>query len=199
MADECKVVEELVDELLGACQGFSRNTFKPWLQPAIGMGCLYKGRSAWEDNILYHLLVSLKPPPRHAFHPELGTAVEMPARNLSLRMELECSCVRERLVGDMLCFLYHPKDELRRKQEPSLLHTLCTGSYLNVEETTHWFQTSVKAAWELLLQSHHCRMTVLPSRCFCRLRLTNASKSTLSIEMILGVQLDDSETFLSIE
>lgn len=164
MADKCKVVEELVDELLGACRGFSRNTFKPWLQPAIGMGCLYEGWSAWEDNILYHLLVSLRPPPRHAFHPELGTAVEMPARNPSLHMELEYSCVREWLVGVMLYFLYHPKDELRRKQEPSLLHTLCTGSYLNVEETTCWFQTSVKAAWELLLQSHHCRMRVLPSR-----------------------------------
>lgn len=43
MAGMCKVVEELVDELLGACQRLSRNTFNPQMQPAIVMGCLYKG------------------------------------------------------------------------------------------------------------------------------------------------------------
>nr|XP_047936804.1 inositol 1,4,5-trisphosphate receptor-interacting protein-like 1 [Anser cygnoides] len=200
MADKYKVMEELVEELLGACQRLSRKSlFKPQLQPAIGVGCLYEGWSARQDSVLYHLLVPLRPLPRHAFHPELGVTGETPARNPGLRMELECTCARERLVGDMLCFLHHPEDDLRRRQEPSLLRTLCTGSYLDVEETTRWFQALVKAAWELLPQSRHCRLTVLPSRCSCKLKLANASESTLSIEVTLGVQLDNSDTFLSLE
>ncbi|NXU24416.1 IPIL1 protein, partial [Thalassarche chlororhynchos] len=68
-----KLVEDLVDELLSACQRFSRSNFKPRLRPAIGMGCVYEGWSAWEDNVLYRLLVPLQPPPGHAFRLELGT------------------------------------------------------------------------------------------------------------------------------
>lgn len=59
MTNNCKVVEELVDELLGACRRLSRNTFKPWLQPAVSLSCLYEGWSAQEDNILYRLLMPL--------------------------------------------------------------------------------------------------------------------------------------------
>ncbi|XP_066857493.1 inositol 1,4,5-trisphosphate receptor-interacting protein-like 1 [Anser cygnoides] len=200
MADKCKVVEELVDELLGACRRLSgKSLFKPWLQPAIGVGCLYEGWSARQDSVLYRLLVPLRPLPRHAFHLELGAAGETPAKNPGLRVELECACARERLVGNMLCFLHHPEDKLRRRQEPSLLCTLCTSSYLDVEETTRWFQALVKAAWELLPQSRHCRLTVLPSHRSCKLKLASASESTLSIEITLGVRLDDSDTFLSLE
>ncbi|XP_035188766.1 inositol 1,4,5-trisphosphate receptor-interacting protein-like 1 [Oxyura jamaicensis] len=200
MADKCKVVEELVEELLGACRGLSRNClFNPRLQPAIGVGCLYEGWSAREDNVLYRLLVPLRPPPGHAFHPELGAEGETAAKNPGLRVELECTCARERLVGDIMCFLHHPEDELRRRQEPSLLRTLCTGSYLDVEKTTRWFQALVKAAWELLPQSRHCRLTVLPSRRSCKIKLSSASESTLSIEFTLGVQIEDSDSFLSLE
>lgn len=138
MSDKCMVVEKLLDELLDACQGLSRNClFKPQLQPAIIVDCLYKGWSAWEDNILYHLLMPLRLSPGHAFHLELSATGEMPVRNSCLCMKLECTCSRQWLVGDMLCFLHHPEDELRRRQESSLLHTLCTDSYLNVEETIH--------------------------------------------------------------
>ncbi|XP_071881278.1 inositol 1,4,5-trisphosphate receptor-interacting protein-like 1 [Anas platyrhynchos] len=200
MADKCQMVEELVEELLGACRRLSGNClFNPRLQPAIGIGCLYEGWSAREDNVLYRLLVPLRPPPGHAFHPELGAEGEMPARKPGLRVELECACAREQLVGDMLCFLHHSEDELRRRQEPSLLRTLCSGSYLDVEKTTCWFQALVKAAWERLPQSRHCRLTVLPSRRSCKIRLASASKSTLSIEITLGVQMDDSDSFLSLE
>ncbi|NWH55670.1 IPIL1 protein, partial [Fregata magnificens] len=124
----------------------------------------------------------------HAFHLELGTAEEMPARNSRLRVQLECTCTRERLAGEMLCFLHHPEEELRKNQGPSLLGTLCTGPYLDMEKTTRWFQILVKAAWVVLPQSRHSRLTVLPSSCSCKLRLTNASDSTLPIEMMFGVQ-----------
>ncbi|KAF1518682.1 hypothetical protein FQV19_0014801, partial [Eudyptula minor] len=69
----CKLVEDLVDELLSACQRFSPSNFKPRAQPAFGMGCVYEGWSAWEDNVLYRLLVPLQPLPEHAFHWELDT------------------------------------------------------------------------------------------------------------------------------
>ncbi|NXJ97764.1 IPIL1 protein, partial [Corythaixoides concolor] len=68
-----KLVVDLVDELLSACQRFSRSNFKPWLQPAIGMDCVCEGWSTWKENIVYHLLVPLQPPPGHAFHLKLVT------------------------------------------------------------------------------------------------------------------------------
>ncbi|XP_071886844.1 uncharacterized protein [Anas platyrhynchos] len=200
MADKCKVVEELVDELLGACRGLcSKCPFKPQLQPAIGLGCLSEGCSAREDDVVYRLLVPLRPPPGHAFHPELGAMGKRATRKPGLRVDLQCTCARERLLGDMLCFLHHSEDELSRRQEPSLLRSLCTGSYLNVEETTRWFQALVQAAWQLLPRSRHCHLTLLPSRRSCKIKLANASKSTVSIEITLGVQIDGSGSFLSLQ
>lgn len=77
---------------------------------------------------------------------------EMPASNPSLCMEMQCTCSREKLMGDMLCFLHHPENELRKKQELSglLPESSSSGSYLKVEETTGCFQISLKTAWELL-------------------------------------------------
>ena len=84
-------------------------------------------RTTQQHDAAYCLLVPLKLPRGHAFHLELGTAEEMPARNSRLHVELECTCMRERLVEDLLCFLHHPEEELRKNQGPSLLGTLCTG------------------------------------------------------------------------
>ncbi|NWX00501.1 IPIL1 protein, partial [Caloenas nicobarica] len=68
-----RLVEDLVEELLSTCQRLSGKTFKPRLQPAIMVGCVYEGWSAREDNVLYHLLVPLQPPPGHAFCLETDT------------------------------------------------------------------------------------------------------------------------------
>lgn len=48
--------------------------------------------------------------------------------------------MREWLLGNMLCLVHHTQEELREKQEPSLLDIFCQGSYLHVEETTHGLQ-----------------------------------------------------------
>ncbi|XP_075569177.1 inositol 1,4,5-trisphosphate receptor-interacting protein-like 1 [Pelecanus crispus] len=189
----------VVEELLHTCQNLSRNSFMPRLKPAISMGYTFEGWSPRGDDAVSRLLVPLQPPCGHAFHLELGNTGEMQAKDSCLRVELECTCTRKQLVENMLCFLHHPKEELRRNQGPSLLGTLCTGPYLDMEKTTRWFQILVKAAWVVLPQSRHCRLAVLPSRRSCRLRLTDASNSTLLIEMIFGVQQDDSETLLSLE
>ncbi|XP_065602674.1 inositol 1,4,5-trisphosphate receptor-interacting protein-like 1 [Cyrtonyx montezumae] len=177
----------------------SNETFMPWPQQVIGVACVHEGWSKPRENILYSLLVPLRPPPRHTFHLELGNAEEMSARKCCVCMELECSCERERLVGDTLCFLHHTQDELSGKQEPSLLDSLCMGSYLHGEKTAHWFQSLVQAAWWHLPQSCDCCLMVLPSLSSCKIKLTTPCTKTFNIEMRLGVHLGDWDTFLSIE
>ncbi|XP_047910468.2 inositol 1,4,5-trisphosphate receptor-interacting protein-like 1 [Anser cygnoides] len=195
LEETCKFVEELVDKLLCVCQTFPKNKFMPRLQPPIGVGSAF---SASENNAIYHLLVPLNPTPGHTFHLELGTKGQTPARNSCLCMELQCMCTRERLVGDMLCILHHPEDELRH-HDSSFLDTLCSGSYLDVQKTAKWFQELVTEAWVAMPQSSKLQLMVLPSTRFCKLRLTNILKKTLFIELMLGVQQDNSDTFLSFE
>lgn len=197
MADTCTLVEELVDELLSACQRLSGNSFKPRLQPAIGVGCVYEGWSTHEDNVLYQLLVPLQPPPGHTFCMELGTTKDVLTSASCLHVHLQCMCLRELLVQDVLCFLHHSADELKR-QGPSLLNTLCTNSYLDIEKTACWLQMLVKDAWTLTPQSHRWQLTVLPATRSCRIQLQNGEES-LSMEMIFGVQLGDSDYFQSLD
>ncbi|OXB58029.1 hypothetical protein ASZ78_012295 [Callipepla squamata] len=121
------------------------------------------------------------------------------ARKCCVRVELECSRERERLLGDPLFFLHHAQDELSGKQEPSLLHRLCMFSYLHGKKTARWFQCLVQAAWWHLPQSRDCRLTVLPSLSSCKIKLTTPCTRLFNAEMSLGVQLDDLDTFLSIE
>ncbi|XP_054683882.1 inositol 1,4,5-trisphosphate receptor-interacting protein-like 1 [Grus americana] len=192
-----RVVQELVGDLLRVFQELFSNSFFPMLQPGIRVGSTFEGWSPHEDDAVYCLLMPLKPPQGHAFHLEMSTAGDMPAKDSCVRVELECTCAREKLVKNMLCFLHHSEEELRRNQGPSLLRTLCTDSYLDVEKTACWFQNSVRSAWVVLPQSRHYHMKVLPSSRSCKLQLTSASRRTLFVEMIFGVQQGDSDIFLS--
>ncbi|XP_074887097.1 uncharacterized protein LOC142032359 [Buteo buteo] len=186
LPESLEMVDKMVDELLHICQMLSRNSFMPQMNPAVFRSTL-GGWGLCKDDA-YNLLVPLKPPHGHSFHLELGTTGERPARNCRVRVELECTRRRERLV-----------DRRRKNQSPSLLGTLCTGRYLDMENTTDWFKTLVKSALLLLPQSRHYHLTVLPSRRSCKLQLTNASNSPLLIEMTFVVQQDGLDTFLSIE
>ncbi|XP_049684268.1 inositol 1,4,5-trisphosphate receptor-interacting protein-like 1 [Accipiter gentilis] len=195
----CTVVEELVNDLLCVCRTLSGNDFMPRLQPAVGLGGFQEGQSAHEEDFIYCLIVPLKPPPGHSFHLELGTEGEMLARNCCVRVELECMCTRERWLGDVICFLHHPEDKLMSCQEASLLETLCTGSYLDVEKTAFWLQELMTAASVDVPRAATSKVTVLPSTRFCRLKLTNTCEIPLSIELILAVQQGNSDTFVSME
>ncbi|KAF1497361.1 Inositol 1,4,5-trisphosphate receptor-interacting protein-like 1, partial [Megadyptes antipodes antipodes] len=144
--------------------------------------------SVHENSIAYCLLVFLRPPPGHSFSLELDTMGQLPARHSSIRVELECMCWREQLLGDTLCFLHHPDDKLLRDRSSSLLHTLCTRSYLDAEKIACWVRPLVRSAWLLLPQSHHCQLTVLPSSRSCRFQLTGTSKVNICTEMIFAVQ-----------
>ncbi|NXN65411.1 IPIL1 protein, partial [Himantopus himantopus] len=192
-----QVVEELLGDLLCVFQELLSNSLYPVLQPAIGVGSAFEGWSPHEDDAVYHVLIPLKPPRGHAFHLELGTAAEMPVKGSCVRVELECTCMSEHLVENMLCFLHHPEEKLKRNQGPSLLSTLCTGPYLDVQKTARWFQNLVRIAWVVVPQSCHYNMKVLPSHRSCKLQLTSASRRSLFVEMIFGVQQGDSDIFVT--
>ncbi|NXW12052.1 IPIL1 protein, partial [Fregetta grallaria] len=192
-------VKNLLDSFILLFREILSKSFYPVLQPAIGVGSAFEGWSPREEDIIYRLLVPLQPPHGHAFHRVLDTTQAMPARNFGIRVELVCTCTNEQLAGEMLCFLHHPEEELRRNQDPSFIGTLCTGSYLDVLKTTRWFQQLVKASWVVLPQSATDRLTMLPSSRSCKFQVTERNKKIVFIEVMFGVQQGDSDIFLSSE
>ncbi|XP_065491633.1 inositol 1,4,5-trisphosphate receptor-interacting protein-like 1 [Caloenas nicobarica] len=193
-----QVVEDLVGNLLYAIHLYSSNPFFPVLPSAIKVGSTFEGWSPREDDAVYRLLVPLKPPRGHIFHLELGTAGETPASHSRVRVELVCTCSGEQAVENTLCFLHHPQEELRRIQHPSLLDTLCTGPYLDVQKTAQWFQDCVSSFWGFVPRARRYKLNVLPSERFCKLLLLRkASRRTLFIEIVFGVRQGDSDVFLS--
>ncbi|NWX62995.1 IPIL1 protein, partial [Promerops cafer] len=189
------MISDLMEKLTGVFgQGLS-NSFYPVPQEVIGVGSAFDGWSPRAEDVVYQVLVGLSPPPGHAFHLELDTGAGMAQRKFWVRVELLCTCTREQLGKDMLCFLHHPEEELRRKQDLSLLHTLCTGSYLDVVKTAHWFCRFVRVAWLLLPQSRHWRLTLRPSSHSCQFQLSKEQESFM-VELIFGVQPGDSDIFV---
>ncbi|CAN8212566.1 unnamed protein product [Coccothraustes coccothraustes] len=172
------------------------NSFYPVLQGAIGVGSAFEGWSPREEDVVYQVLIPMTPPQGHSFHLELGTAGQRRLRNFHIRVQQECTCTREQQVKNMLCFLHHPEEELRRCQDPSLLHTLCTGSYLDVEKTACWFYQLVRAIWPALLESHRWHLVLLPSRRSCQFKATDGQKS-YRIELLFGVRQGNSDVFVS--
>ncbi|XP_065541545.1 inositol 1,4,5-trisphosphate receptor-interacting protein-like 1 [Lathamus discolor] len=193
---ESDLVFLLVGSLLHACRQRLSSSFFPVLEAAIGVGSAFECWSPCEDDAVYRLLVPLKAPRGHAFHLEAGTVGQMLADSC-IRVEQVCTCMTEETVGDMLCFLHHPEEVLRKNQKPSLLHTLCTGPHLDVQKTALWFQDLLRSAWEFVPQSRRYRMKVLPSIRSCKLQLTHVSGRTLLVEIVFGVQQGDSDIFLS--
>ncbi|NWH33884.1 IPIL1 protein, partial [Chloropsis hardwickii] len=189
------VIMDLMDKVTHIfAQGLSSG-FYPVPQQAIGVGSAFEGWSPRAQDLVYRVLVPLSPPPGHAFHLELDTAGTL-QRNSCVCVELLCTCTREQLGEDMLCFLHHPEEELRRKQDPSLLHTLCTGSYLDVEKTVHWFAGFLRAAWLLLPQSRHWRLMLQPSSRSYQFQLRQDKESFMA-EVVFGVRQGDSDIFVS--
>ncbi|KAK4822468.1 hypothetical protein QYF61_015474 [Mycteria americana] len=57
--------------------------------PAVRVGSAFEGWSPHEDDAVYQLLVPLHPLLGYAFHLDLGTVEEMPARDSCICMEME--------------------------------------------------------------------------------------------------------------
>uniref|UniRef100_A0A8C9N115 Inositol 1,4,5-trisphosphate receptor-interacting protein-like 1 n=1 Tax=Serinus canaria TaxID=9135 RepID=A0A8C9N115_SERCA len=172
------------------------NSFYPVLQGAIGVGSAFEGWSPREQDVVYQVLIPMTPPRGHSFHLELGTAGQRRLRNFHIRVQQECTCTREQQHKNMLCFLHQPEEELRRCQDPSLLHTLCTGSYLDVEKTARWFYQLVRAIWPALRESHRWHLVLLPSRRSCQFKVTKGRES-YRIELLFGVRQGNSDVFVS--
>ncbi|NWT08093.1 IPIL1 protein, partial [Vireo altiloquus] len=172
------------------------NSFYPVLQRAIGVGSAFEGWSPREQDVVYRVLVPMTPPRGHSFHLELDTAGQRRVRNFSVRVQLECTCTSEQQGENMLCFLHHPEEELRSNQGPSLLHTLCKGSYLDVHKTACWFYQLVRNIWPALPHSHNWHLVLLPSRRSCQFKVSNGRES-FRIELLFGVRQGDSDIFVS--
>ncbi|NXN81754.1 IPIL1 protein, partial [Bombycilla garrulus] len=170
--------------------------FYPVLQEAIGVGSAFEGWSPCEQDVVYQVLIPMTAPLGHSFHLELHSAGQTGVRNFRIRVQQECTCLREQTLKDMLCFLHHPEEELSRNQEPSLLHTLCTNSYLNVHKTARWFYQLVRTTWPDLIQFHNWHLELLPSNRSCQFKVTNGTES-YRIEVLFGVWQGDSDIFVS--
>ncbi|XP_062351421.1 LOW QUALITY PROTEIN: inositol 1,4,5-trisphosphate receptor-interacting protein-like 1 [Cinclus cinclus] len=172
------------------------NSFYPVLHQAIGVGSAFEGWSPREQDVVYQVLIPMTPPRGHSFHLELDSAEHRQVRNFRVRVQLECTCTKEQQGENVLCFLHQPEEELRRSQDPSLLDTLCTDSYLDVHKTARWFHQLVRAIWPALPQSHNWHLTLLPSRRCCQFQVTNGRES-FRIEVLFGVRRGDSDVFVS--
>ncbi|NXA74021.1 IPIL1 protein, partial [Thryothorus ludovicianus] len=172
------------------------NSFYPVLQRAIGVGSAFEGWSPREEDVVFQVLIPMAPPRGHSFHLELESAEQRQVRNFRVRVQLECTCTGEQQGEDMLCFLHSPEEELKSNQDPSLLNTLCTGSYLDVQKTARWFYQLVKAIWPALPQSHNWQLVLLPPRRSCEFKVTNGRQS-FRIKMLFGVRRGDSHIFVS--
>ncbi|XP_042635141.1 inositol 1,4,5-trisphosphate receptor-interacting protein-like 1 [Catharus ustulatus] len=174
------------------------DSFYPVLQEAIGVGSEFEGWSPREQDAVYQVLVPMTPPRGHSFHLELDTAGQRQVRNFRVRVQQECTCGSAQQGKNMLCFLHHPEEELSRNQDPSLLDTLCTDSYLDVHKTSRWFYQLVRAVWPALHQSHNWHLVPLPSRRSCQFKVTDG-RGSIRIEMLFGVRQGDSDIFVSSE
>ncbi|XP_010001434.1 PREDICTED: inositol 1,4,5-trisphosphate receptor-interacting protein-like 1 [Chaetura pelagica] len=192
------VLKKLVGDLLDVCSVLCMRTCMPQMQPAFGLDNADEVWSVEENNIMYRLPVFLQPPPGHSFSLELDTSGQLPARRSSILVLLECTCWRKQLLGEM-CVLHQPGDKLPEEKCSSLLRTLCTHSYLDVEKTACWVQELVRSAWPLLPQSQHCQLTVLPSSQSCRFQLTDTSDMNICTEIIFAVEQGSSVIYLSPE
>ncbi|XP_053836782.1 inositol 1,4,5-trisphosphate receptor-interacting protein-like 1 [Vidua macroura] len=172
------------------------DSFYPVLQRAIGVGSAFEGWSPREEDVVHRVFIPMTPPRGHSFHLELDSAGLGHVRNFRVRVQLECTCTRQQQDENMLCFLHHPEEELRRNQGPSLLDTLCTGSYLDVQKTARWFRQLVKAIWPALPQAHNWHLMLLPSTRSCQFKVSNGEAS-FRIEMLFGVRRGDSDVFVS--
>ncbi|KAM4902376.1 uncharacterized protein FYW23_002970 [Sylvia borin] len=191
----CSVTAELMESLRRVLVHSVSNSFYPVPQEAIGVGSAFEGWSPREWDGVYRVLVPLCPPPGHAFCLELNSAGQMAARSFRVRVKRVCTCQREQLGQEPLCFLHHSKQELRQKHQRSLLKTLCTGSYLDVEKTCQWFSQVVRSSWLRVPQSASWHSEFQPCSRSCQFRLSDG-KERLRVEVLLGVRQGDSDIFV---
>ncbi|XP_042635118.1 inositol 1,4,5-trisphosphate receptor-interacting protein-like 1 [Catharus ustulatus] len=191
----CSETAELMESFTRVFVDSVSDSFYPVPQEAIGVGSAFEGWSPGDWDGVYRVLVPLNPPPGHSFHLELNSTGQVAARTFNVRVELVCMCQREQLGEKLLCLLHHSQEELQHKQERSLLETLCTGSYLDVEKTSRWFCDLVRCSWLHVPQSYSWHLVFQRCSRSCRFELSRGRKS-LMVEMLFGVRQWDSDIFV---
>ncbi|RMC14534.1 hypothetical protein DUI87_09631 [Hirundo rustica rustica] len=192
----CSLTAELMESFRRVFVDRVSNSFYPVPEEAIGVGSAFEGWSPRDWDGVYRVLVPLSPPPGHAFHLELNSAGQTAARTFSVRVELVCTCKREQLGEKPLCFLHRSKKKLWRKHKRSLLETLCTGSYLDVEKTSLWFYQLVRCSWRHVPESDSWHLVFQPCSRSCQFQLSKGRKS-VAVEMLFGVRQGDSDIFVA--
>ncbi|NWR11936.1 IPIL1 protein, partial [Paradoxornis webbianus] len=186
----------LVDSLTSVLRGVLGQTFYPVLQRAIGFGSAFEGWTASEEEVVYRVLIPLKPPLGHVFCLKPDTEQQRLGRPFRVLVKLECRCLREQEGVFQLCYLHHANMVRRVTGQPNLLDTLCTDSYLDVKKTVRWFCALVRASWWCLPQSRSWDLALLPSKDSCNLRLTNSQES-FQVRLLFGVQRHGSDIFIT--
>ncbi|NXR34399.1 IPIL1 protein, partial [Zosterops hypoxanthus] len=186
----------LTNKFVMYCRRVMSNSFYPVLRPAIGVGSAFEGWSPREQDVVYQVLIPTTPPRGHSFHLEMESAGQRRGRNVRIRVTQECTCSKEQQGKNTLCFLHHSEEELRNNQDPSLLHTLCTDSYLDMQKTARWLRQLLSTAWPALPQSHNWHLMLLPSTRSCQFMVSNG-RQRHQIEMLFGVQQGNSDVFVS--
>ncbi|XP_064510077.1 inositol 1,4,5-trisphosphate receptor-interacting protein-like 1 [Pseudopipra pipra] len=188
-----RTLKKLVRDLLEVCQVLSQNTFMPELHPATQKQGTMESWSDLGHQVIYQLVVFLRPPPRHSFQLQPPAGKNVPERCSNIRVVLECSC--SSTTGETSCFV-HPTHDA---QPSRLLRTLCTDSHLEVEKVAGWVQDLVEAAWERLPQWHDWKLQLLPSSRSCRLLLTGPCQVQLCAELLLALRQGRPGNFLVLE
>ncbi|XP_044273380.1 inositol 1,4,5-trisphosphate receptor-interacting protein-like 1 [Varanus komodoensis] len=199
LAAMCSFVECFVNDLLEACRNAlpSPNTLL-LLENCIGVNSAFEGWHAMKECHPFSVLVPVLPPKGHSLHIKTSDSEGAPRKHGHVKVDLECVCKRERLLGDVTCFLHHPEHTWSKDEEGNLLlHALCSSSHLDVEKTVRWFQNLVGKAWKSIQQKYNLKVLPQPSSTTCRLELAFRSGRSIQLDIILGVQQGDSLVFLA--
>ncbi|KAM6431581.1 inositol 1,4,5-trisphosphate receptor-interacting protein-like 1 [Liasis olivaceus] len=194
----CDFVETFVNDLLEESRNALpyQNTL-PLLENCIGVGSAFEGWPTKKFSKTFCVLVPVLPPKGHSFHVETSDSEGAPSKHGHISVEMECMCKREKLLGDVVCFLHHPERKLSQEEQgKSLMHVLCTSSHLDGEKTIQWFQALLSKVWDTLGQKYNLSLTILHSNKTCQLKLEFPSRK-IFIDILLGVQQGDSLVFLT--
>ncbi|XP_009867490.1 PREDICTED: inositol 1,4,5-trisphosphate receptor-interacting protein-like 1 [Apaloderma vittatum] len=197
--DTCKVLRELVEDLLSVCRMICKTTFMLQMHVAVGEDGIRDAWSVHENTILYRLLVFLQPPRGYSFSLEEDTTGQLSAVIFRAHVVTECMCQREQLMLGDTCFLHGADNELPRDQSSDLLHRLCTDTYLDMEKVICWAQLLVRSAWLCMPQAQQCQLTLRPSSRNCTFQLTgtSTSKMTIMTELTFAVKPGSPGIYLS--
>ncbi|XP_040849437.1 inositol 1,4,5-trisphosphate receptor-interacting protein-like 1 [Ochotona curzoniae] len=193
----CEFVESFVDDLIEACRVLSRREAHPQLEDCLGTGAAFEKWGTLHETHTFDVLVPIVPPQGTMFVLEMRNSV-LGHRCGSVLVESECMCKREKLLGDVLCLVHHHRDPtgVGSKCGSSIKAALCTGSQLDVCKTVQWFRNMVGNAWALVAHKYDFKLSLPPSTTSCKLRLDYRSGRFLSIQLLLGVQREDTLVYL---